>query len=159
MDTKIYKTVTVKKQKRIALVAHDNMKKKLISWVKDNKEVLSQHFLCGTGTTSILISKETNLPVKSFKSGPLGGDLQIGAQICNGDIDLLIFFWDPLTAQPHDPDVKALLRVSILYNIPVANNQSTADFLLYSEFMNKDYRKVCIDYEKTIESRVNDMTK
>ena len=129
------KTIKMGEQKRIALIAHDNRKKDMIQWVKTNRDKLNKHFLCGTGTTASLIVEVTNLPVKAFKSGPLGGDQQIGSRIAEGDIDFMIFFWDPLEAQPHDPDVKALLRIAVLYDIPVANNQSTADFLLTSPLM------------------------
>ncbi|NMA87406.1 MAG: methylglyoxal synthase, partial [Tissierellia bacterium] len=106
----------MEKQKRIALVAHDNRKRDLIEWAEINKRKLRGHFLCGTGTTAKLISEATGLPVYAYKSGPLGGDQQIGARIAEGDIDVLIFFWDPLEAQPHDPDVKALLRIAVLYD-------------------------------------------
>lgn len=127
------------KRKKIALVAHDNRKPDLIEWSKKNAETLSQHDLCGTGTTASLISKATGLTVKGYHSGPLGGDQQIGAGIVTGDIDFMIFFWDPLTSQPHDLDVKALLRIAVLYNIPVAMNRATADFLLQSPLMDEEY--------------------
>ncbi len=143
----------MKKQKRIALIAHDNRKKDLIEWTKMHKEKLNRHFLCGTGTTAKLISEKVGLPVKGFKSGPLGGDQQIGARIAEGRIDFMIFFWDPLTSQPHDPDVKALLRISALYDIPVASNQSTADFLLSSPLMEQEYERKIIDYSKRIDRR------
>jgi len=138
------------KQKRIALVAHDNCKVDMLRWVKDNREKLSQHFLCGTGTTATLVADTTGLPVKAYNSGPLGGDQQIGARIVEGDIDFMIFFWDPLSAQPHDPDVKALLRIAVLYDIPIANNQSSADFFLTSPLMNQTYDRKIIDYTKRI---------
>lgn len=143
----------MKKQKHIALIAHDHRKKDLIEWTREHKEKLNQHFLCGTGTTAKLISEKVGLPVKAFKSGPLGGDQQIGARIAEGKIDFMIFFWDPLTAQPHDPDVKALLRIAVLYDIPVANNQSTADFLLTSPLMDQEYERKIIDYSKRIDER------
>lgn len=127
------------KQKHVALIAHDNRKVQLIKWAKKNSGVLSTHFLCGTGTTARLIAEETSLPVRAFESGPLGGDQQIGASIVDGKVDFMIFFWDPLSSQPHDPDVKALLRIAVLYDIPVAMNESTADFLLMSDFMNTEY--------------------
>lgn len=127
------------KQKHIALIAHDNMKVQLIKWIKENKNLLANQFLCGTGTTARLIIEETSLPVRAFESGPLGGDQQIGASIVDGKIDFVIFFWDPLSSQPHDPDVKALLRIAVLYDIPVAMNVSTADFLLNSSYMSEDY--------------------
>jgi len=127
------------KQKYIALIAHDNKKPELINWVKKNREELSKHILCGTGTTSRMIAEETSLLVSSYKSGPLGGDQQIGAAIVDGKIDFMIFFWDPLSSQPHDPDVKALLRIAVLYDIPVAMNVSTADFLINSSYMDEEY--------------------
>lgn len=127
------------KQKNIALIAHDNKKVPLIKWIKENKEELSKHFLCGTGTTARMIVEETSLPVRAFESGPLGGDQQVGASIVDGKVDFMIFFWDPLSSQPHDPDVKALLRIAVLYDIPVAMNIATADFLLKSSFMDKEY--------------------
>jgi methylglyoxal synthase len=129
----------IKKQKHIALVAHDGKKIQLINWIKVNRELLSNHFLCGTGTTARMIIQETSLPIMAFESGPLGGDQQIGASIVEGKIDFMIFFWDPLSSQPHDPDVKALLRIAVLYDIPVAMNASTADFLLKSSYMDEDY--------------------
>ena len=127
------------KNKKIALIAHDNRKKALIAWAEENKEILKNHKLCGTGTTAKLISEKTGLKVEGFKSGPMGGDQQIGAAIVDGDIDLMIFFWDPLTAQPHDPDVKALLRIAVLYDVAVAMSKSTADFILNSEKFNEEY--------------------
>lgn len=131
----------IKKQKHIALIAHDGKKIQLIDWIKENKELLSGHFLCGTGTTARMIIEETSLPVRAFESGPLGGDQQIGASIVEGKIDFMIFFWDPLSSQPHDPDVKALLRIAVLYDIPVAMNASTADFLLNSKYMGEEYNR------------------
>ncbi len=135
------------KQKRIALIAHDNLKPTLIEWCLENKKTLEKHFLCGTGTTSKLISEQTNLPVYSYKSGPLGGDQQIGSRLVEGDIDIVIFFSDPLSAHPHDPDVKALLRIAQVYNIPIANNVATADFLINSKYMNEEYNnKTAIEF-------------
>lgn len=143
-----FKLVNMEKQKHIALVAHDNRKEDLIEWVRTNKDKLGKHFLCGTGTTARMITEAVHIPVKAFNSGPLGGDQQIGCRIVEGDIDFMIFFWDPLTAQPHDPDVKALLRIAVLYDIPVATNQATADFLLLSPLMNEEYERKIIDYSK-----------
>lgn len=116
--------------KRIALIAHDNMKPTMIEWCQKNKEILSHHFLCGTGTTATRINETTGLPVRAYLSGPLGGDQQIGSRVAMGEIDIVIFFSDPLTAQPHDPDVKALLRIAQVYDIPIANNKATADCIL-----------------------------
>jgi methylglyoxal synthase len=138
---------TIGAQKRIALVAHDNRKETLVNWVQKNEKVLSRHFLCGTGTTARLIIERTGLPVKAYRSGPLGGDQKIGSLIAELGIDLLIFFWDPLTSQPHDPDVKALLRIAVLYNIPVAMDQATADFLLSSKYMEQDYDREIQDFK------------
>lgn len=139
------------KQKKIAIVAHDKRKKDLLQWVKDNKEKLNQHFLFGTGTTGSLIASEIGLPVATYKSGPLGGDQQIGSRIIEGDIDFLIFFWDPLEAQPHDPDVKALLRIAVLYDIPVAMNTASADFMFDSVLMDNEYDRAIIDYAHRID--------
>ena len=136
--------------KKIALIAHDNRKEALINWADENKEELKKHKLCGTGTTAKLISEKTGLEVEGFKSGPMGGDQQIGAAIVNGDIDIMVFFWDPLTSQPHDPDVKALLRIAVLYDVAVAMSKSTADFLLSSIKFNDVYDRNPIDYYNRI---------
>lgn len=149
----------MEKQKRIALVAHDNRKKTLVKWCEENRHILKRHFLLGTGTTSKLIAETTNLPVKGYKSGPLGGDQQIGARIAQGEIDMLIFFWDPLEAQPHDPDVKALLRIAVVYDIPIANNRATADFLISSGYMNNEYKHELFDYNKVLDDRVKNLSK
>jgi methylglyoxal synthase len=138
------------KKKKIALIAHDFRKKDMIEWALKNKELLSRHFLCGTGTTASLISEETGLPVRPYKSGPLGGDQQIGAMISEGKVDFMIFFWDPLTTQPHDPDVKALLRIAVLYDIPVAMNRSTADYLLTSPLMEEEHERHIITYQNQV---------
>ncbi len=137
-------------KKNIALVAHDNRKSDLLSWVKDNEDILINHNFFGTGTTAKLISSETKLNVKAFLSGPLGGDMQIGSRIVENDIDMLIFFWDPLASHPHDPDVKALLRIAVLYDIPTASNIATADFLMQSRLMDQTYQRVIIDYSTRI---------
>jgi methylglyoxal synthase len=142
-------------QKKIALVAHDNRKKDLIAWTKKNKEILSTHFLFATGTTGTLIANATGLPVKAYNSGPLGGDQQIGAKIVENEINFLIFFWDPLEAQPHDPDVKALLRIAVLYDIPIANNQASADFILSSPLMNQVYERYVIDYSERLHRKID----
>lgn len=118
------------KQKCIALIAHDNKKHDMVNWAIANKELLAEYKLCGTGTTAGLISGATGLSVKKYLSGPLGGDLQIGAKAAEGKIDMIIFFWDPLSSQPHDPDVKALLRIAVVYDIPIATNKATADCLI-----------------------------
>ncbi|MDZ7694853.1 MAG: methylglyoxal synthase [Balneolaceae bacterium] len=138
-------------KKKVGLVAHDFRKKDLIDWADYNREILKKHELYGTGTTGGLISEELDLPVNRFKSGPLGGDLQIGAAISDADLDILIFFWDPLQAQPHDVDVKALLRISVLYNIPLACNRSSADFLISSKLMDTTYERFLVDYGKRMQ--------
>lgn len=127
------------KQKYIALIAHDNLKDMMVQWCKKNKSVLEKHSLCGTGTTAKKISDATGLEVYAFNSGPLGGDQQIGARIAEGEIDMVIFFSDPLSAHPHDPDVKALLRLAQVFDIPIANNETTADFIITSPYMDKEY--------------------
>jgi methylglyoxal synthase len=132
--------------KRIALVAHDERKKDLIAWVMGNKETLSCHQLVATGTTGSVIQSSCDLKVKSLKSGPLGGDQQLGAMISNDELDILVFFWDPMAAQPHDVDVKALLRMSVLYNVVVACNRATADFLISSPFFQQAYESIRKDY-------------
>ena len=152
-----YLPMTIRRQKNIALIAHDQKKRELIQWCGEHKDILSRHFLCGTGTTARMITDATNLPVKGYNSGPLGGDQQIGAKIVEGKIDFVIFFSDPLTAQPHDPDVKALLRIAQVYDIPIANNRSTADFIVHSEYMNEEYVHKVMNFHKNIEDRVNSM--
>lgn len=152
-----YIPFTIGKQKRIALIAHDGKKQDIISWCEENKEILQKHFLCGTGTTARMIAEKTGLPVKGYNSGPLGGDQQVGAKIVEGGIDLVIFFSDPLEAQPHDPDVKALLRIAQVYDIPIANNRSTADFIITSKFMNEEYVHNVLNFRKTIDDRVKSM--
>ncbi|MEW5977774.1 MAG: methylglyoxal synthase [Acidobacteriota bacterium] len=134
-------------RKRIALVAHDNRKPDLVDWVRFNRHVLVEHQLFATGTTGTVIEKELGLSVTKFESGPLGGDQQIGARIAEGDIDLLIFFWDPLEPHPHDPDVKALLRLAVVWNIPIGCNRSSADFLISSPLMSQPYQRRLPDYQ------------
>lgn len=151
-----YITFTIEKQKTIALIAHDGKKKELIDWCIENQDILKGHFLCGTGTTARLIAEKTGLPVKGYNSGPLGGDQQIGAKIVEGKINFVIFFSDPLEAQPHDPDVKALLRIAQVYDIPIANNKATADFLITSPLMNEEYQHKVINFKQNIIDRVKD---
>lgn len=150
-----YLTMTIEKQKNIALIAHDNKKKDLIDWCEENKEILKKHFLCGTGTTARMITDYTGLPVRGYNSGPLGGDQQIGAKIVEGHVDFVIFFSDPLTAQPHDTDVKALLRIAQVYDIPIANNKATADFMITSKYMDEAYDHDIINFHQNIKDRAN----
>ena len=126
-----------RKVKKIALIAHDNKKPEIIEWAKKNKEILKNYSLCGTGTTSKRISEATGLQVFGYLSGPLGGDQQIGAMVAQGEIDLVVFFCDPLQAQPHDPDVKALLRIANVYDVAIATNVATADLIIHSPLMSK----------------------
>jgi len=146
-------TFTIGKQKNIALIAHDGKKKDLIQWCDLHKDILKNHFLCGTGTTARMITDKTELPVKGFNSGPLGGDQQIGAKVVEGKVDFIIFFSDPLEAQPHDPDVKALLRIAQVYDIPMANNKATADFLITSSLLGEEYNHKVINFNKNIQER------
>ena len=145
---------TIGKQKHIALIAHDGKKRELVAWVERNADILKNHFLCGTGTTARLIAEQTGLPVKGYSSGPLGGDQQIGSRIVEGNIDFVVFLWDPLESQPHDPDVKALLRIAVVYDIPIANNLASADFLLNSTYMNNEYQRKVENFNKTMKERL-----
>ena len=129
-------------RKRVALIAHDNCKADLLDWARYNRGTLAQHDLCATGTTGGLLAAELGLPVVRFRSGPLGGDQQVGAAIVEGKIDFVIFFWDPLEPHSHDVDVKALLRVGVVYNIPMACNRSSADFMLSSPLMSQEYQRL-----------------
>jgi methylglyoxal synthase len=132
--------------KNIILIAHDQRKNDLLEWVKYNRDVLKMHNLFATGTTGELIARGAELDVTRFRSGPLGGDQQIGAKISDGDVDILIFFWDPLMQQSHDPDVKALLRIAVVYNVPTACNRATADFLVASPLFHGSYERRHEDY-------------
>ncbi len=135
-------------QKRIALVAHDERKEDLMAWVKVNAKALSCHHLYATGTTGKLIQDSCGLDINRLKSGPLGGDQQLGAMIAEEKLDIMIFFWDPMAAQPHDVDVKALLRMAVLYNVPSACNRATADYMISSPLFSREYRSVKKDYGK-----------
>ena len=152
-----YVTMEIGATKHIALVAHDGKKKELVDWCDRNKEILKFHFLCGTGTTARMITDYTGLPVKGYNSGPLGGDQQIGAKIVEGQIDFVIFFSDPLTAQPHDPDVKALLRIAQVYDIPIANNKASADFMISSPLMDEEYEHDVINFRQNISERAQQL--
>jgi len=137
---------TISPRKRIGLVAHDNKKADLIEWSKFNQRLLAVHDLVATGTTGTLLEEELGLGVVKLQSGPLGGDQQLGALIAEGEVDFLVFFWDPLEPQPHDPDVKALLRLAVVWNIPVACNRASADFMISSPLMTSDYERRVPDY-------------
>ena len=129
------------RRKKIALIAHDNCKRDLLDWARFNRDTLAQHELYATGTTGALIADELDLRVNRFLSGPLGGDQQVGAAIAEGRIDFVIFFWDPLEPHPHDVDVKALLRIAVVYNVPIACNRATSDFVLSSPLMGEEYER------------------
>lgn len=140
------KKVVVPKSKKIVLIAHDNKKPELLDWAKMHKRDLKNHSLYATGTTGKLIENEIGLKVVCFESGPLGGDMQAGAFITDGKLDLILFFWDPLAAQPHDPDVRALLRVAVVWNIPLACNRASADFIVTSPLFNEEFTKSISDF-------------
>ncbi|HAO98782.1 MAG TPA: methylglyoxal synthase [Fibrobacteres bacterium] len=142
-----YKKMLVTKDKKIALVAHDNKKRDLIEWAKFNKVLLAHHTVFATGTTGGLLENELGIRIHKLQSGPLGGDQQIGSKIVDGEIDFLIFFWDPLEPVPHDPDVKALLRMAVVWNIPMACNRASADFIISSPLMDETYDRLIPDYD------------
>jgi methylglyoxal synthase len=139
--------ISMSPDKQIALVAHDNKKRDLVEWAKFNRDLLAHHDVYATGTTGEVLEKELGFEITKLQSGPLGGDQQIGAKIVNGEIDFLIFFWDPLEPLPHDPDVKALLRMAVVWNIPIACNRATADFMISSPLMDGEYDRLVPDYE------------
>src|SRR5262245_50578458 len=141
-DRVSYLTVPMDLRKRVALIAHDHCKSDLLDWARFNRGTLALHELYATGTTGSLLIRELGLPVTRFLSGPLGGDQQVGAAIVEGRIDFVIFFWDPLEPQPHDVDVKALLRIAVVHNVPIACNRATADFLLSSPLMHREYERM-----------------
>jgi methylglyoxal synthase len=145
---------TLSAHKRIGLVAHDHKKDDLLEWAVYNRRLLVAHELIATGTTGTLLEEALGVGILKLQSGPLGGDLQIGALIADASIDLLVFFWDPLAAQPHDPDIKALLRIAMVWNIPVACNRATADFLISSPLMTSDYVRALPDYQEHIDRLV-----
>jgi methylglyoxal synthase len=146
--------VAMQERKHIALIAHDNRKADMLEWARYNRGTLTQHVLYATGTTGLLIASELDLEVTCFRSGPLGGDQQVGACIAEGKINFVIFFWDPLEPHPHDVDVKALLRIAVVYNIPIACNRASADFMLSSPLMLKRYKRLVVDYERLLRADV-----
>ena len=151
----MYRTTrTIPEHKHIALVAHDSCKQSLVTWTKKHCEALSPHQLYATGTTGNLLAKETGLEIKALLSGPMGGDQQLGGLIAEKKIDMLIFFWDPMNAAPHDPDVKALMRIATVWNIPVAINQSSADFLLHTTLLQQPVEIEIPDYERYLQERL-----
>lgn len=149
-----FTTRTLARKKRIALVAHDHQKSALVEWAIKNKEMLSKHELLATGTTGNLLEKELGQTITKMYSGPLGGDQQLGARIADKEIDIMIFFWDPMEAQPHDSDVKALLRVAVAWNVIIANDSATADFIVTSPFMNEAYEAIIPDYSKYLNRQI-----
>lgn len=142
-----HKIVPIGSVKRLALVAHDNKKQDLLEWAKFNRDALARHVVYATGTTGRLLEQALGIEINKLQSGPLGGDQQMGAKIAQGEIDFVIFFWDPLQAQPHDPDVKALLRIAIVWNIPIACNRASADFMFSSHLMVEEYPRLLPDYD------------
>jgi methylglyoxal synthase len=141
------KRIAMEHDKKIALVAHDNKKQDLVEWAKYNCDLLAHHDVYATGTTGEILEHELGFQITKLQSGPLGGDQQIGAKIVNNEIDFLIFFWDPLEPMPHDPDVKALLRMAVVWNIPIACNRASADFMISSPLMDGEYERLVPDYE------------
>ena len=139
--------ISMELNKKIALVAHDNKKRDLVEWAKYNRNLLAHHKVYATGTTGEILERELGFGVTKLQSGPLGGDQQIGAKITDGEINFLIFFWDPLEPMPHDPDVKALLRMAVVWNIPIACNRASADFMISSPLMDGEYDRLVPDYE------------
>jgi methylglyoxal synthase len=141
------KRIAMQPDKKIALVAHDNKKQDLVEWAKFNRDLLAHHEVFATGTTGVMLERELGFEITKLQSGPLGGDQQVGAMIVNGEIDFLIFFWDPLEPMPHDPDVKALLRMAAVWNIPIACNRASADFMISSPLMDGKYNRLVPDYD------------
>lgn len=147
MQTLTYKKIAMEPNKKIALVAHDNKKRDLVEWAMFNRDLLAHHKIFATGTTGLLLERQLAFPITKLQSGPLGGDQQIGAKIVENEIDFLIFFWDPLEQQAHDPDVKALLRMAVVWNIPIACDRASADFIISSPLMDTTYDRIVPDYE------------
>jgi methylglyoxal synthase len=153
-----YQRLAMDVRKKIALVAHDNKKRDLLEWARFNRDLLAEHIVYATGTTGSLLAQELDFEIIKLQSGPLGGDQQLGAKITEGDIDFLIFFWDPLEPQPHDPDVRALLRIAVVWNIPVACNRANADFLIASTLMDGEYERLVPHYGDLRERAVTFIT-
>ena len=155
-----HKKIPMEHDKKIALVAHDNKKRDLVEWAKFNRDLLAHHQVYATGTTGKILEQELGFKIIKLKSGPLGGDQQIGAKIAEDEIDFMIFFWDPMSQQPHDTDVKALLRIAVVWNIPVACNRASADFMISSSLMTGEYQRLVVDYrpyrERQVEALVAD---
>ncbi len=149
-----HKKIAMQPGKKIALVAHDHKKWDLVQWAKFNRDLLAQHQVFATGTTGLILEKELRFEITKLQSGPLGGDQQIGSKIVANEIDFLIFFWDPLEPQPHDPDVKALLRMAVVWNIPIACNRATADFMISSPLMDGQYDRLVPNYEEYRRRRI-----
>jgi methylglyoxal synthase len=145
-----HQKISMTPKKQIALVAHDNMKDDLLEWARHNRELLTRHHLYATGTTGQILEEALELPINKLLSGPIGGDQQIGAKIATNAINVLIFFWDPLEPQPHDPDVKALLRMAQVWNIPTATNRATADFMITSSLMKEEYERLVQEYKHSV---------
>jgi len=156
-DNNDFITLSLGKQKNIALIAHDGKKQEMLDWCEWNKEILSKHFLSGTGTTARMITDRIGLPVRIFNSGPLGGDQQIGAKIVEGILDFIVFFSDPLTAQPHDTDIRALLRIALVYDVPIAMNRSSADFMITSPLMNEEYQHQVLNFHHAAQKRAEEL--
>jgi methylglyoxal synthase len=150
-----YQKIAMEHDKKIALVAHDNKKSDLLEWAKYNRILLAHHELYATGTTGMALERELDFKINRLQSGPLGGDQQIGAKIVENEIDFLIFFWDPLEPQPHDPDVKALLRMAVVWNIPIACNRASADFMISSPLMDDEYHRLVPDYSEYRNRRID----
>jgi methylglyoxal synthase len=142
-----HRKIVMHNDKKIALVAHDNKKRDLLEWAKYNRDLLAHHEVYATGTTGAVLEKELGFKISQLQSGPLGGDQQIGAMIVENTVDFLIFFWDPLEPMPHDPDVKALLRMAVVWNIPIACNRASADFMISSPLMDAEYNRLLPDYD------------
>ena len=150
-----HKKIAMEHDKKIALVAHDNKKPDLLEWAKFNRDLLAHHEIYATGTTGVILERELGFKINRLQSGPLGGDQQIGAKIVNNEIDFLIFFWDPLEPMPHDPDVKALLRMAVVWNIPIACNRASADFMISSPLMDGEYNRLVPDYAEYRSRQIN----